>query len=279
MSLTQIKTFLTIVETGSLIRASKVLNVTQSTITARLKGLEDDIGQTLLHRQKSGVVLTASGVKFHRYAAAMSDMWRQAMLETSLPDGVDAVCNMGCDDDLWPILGRRLTSAVKFEHPKTALSVKSGDAAQTDEWLASGLIDAALSYHANTLDNIAVHTLGLEKLSLYSTKPDSPSRFDPDYIYIDAGSNFGRSHAATYFDAGIAKHSLSSARWGLDYLFDNGGSAYLPEALAEWHVPRGNLFRVEEAPTFTRPAYLLINETREASWPWLIDLAQRLFNE
>jgi DNA-binding transcriptional LysR family regulator len=47
MNLANLETFLKIVETGSLVRASEALNVTQSTVTARMKSLEDELGQTL----------------------------------------------------------------------------------------------------------------------------------------------------------------------------------------------------------------------------------------
>ena len=58
MNIVSLQTFLAIVETGSLVRASQKMNVTQSTVTARLKTLEDEIGQVLLNRQKSGTTLT-----------------------------------------------------------------------------------------------------------------------------------------------------------------------------------------------------------------------------
>ena len=87
MSLVLVNTFLKVVETGSLASASRHLNVTQSTVTARLKTLEQEIGQPLLHRHKSGVKPTTAGFKFQRYAEAMSGLWRQALLETSLPGG------------------------------------------------------------------------------------------------------------------------------------------------------------------------------------------------
>ena len=83
MNITNLKTFLAVVEAGSLIAASKQMNVTQSTITARLHALEDDMGQKLLMRQKSGAALTASGLKFKRYAEVMVELWRQAKQETS----------------------------------------------------------------------------------------------------------------------------------------------------------------------------------------------------
>ena len=44
MNITGLKTFVSIVETGSLVRASEQLNVTQSTVTARLRTLEQELG-------------------------------------------------------------------------------------------------------------------------------------------------------------------------------------------------------------------------------------------
>ena len=44
MNLQSLATFLAIIETGSLVRAAERLNVTQSTVTARLKALEDHLG-------------------------------------------------------------------------------------------------------------------------------------------------------------------------------------------------------------------------------------------
>ena len=78
MNLQEIRTFLAIVECGSLVKASERLNVTQSTITARLKGLEEEIGQTLIVRQKSGAIPTAAGQRLQRYAQTISELWRQA---------------------------------------------------------------------------------------------------------------------------------------------------------------------------------------------------------
>ena len=63
MTIVNLQTFLSIVETGSLVRASEQLNVTQSTVTARLKSLEEALGSQLLNRDKSGVSLTPAGAK------------------------------------------------------------------------------------------------------------------------------------------------------------------------------------------------------------------------
>ena len=268
MTLVLIKTFLAIVETGSLVKASKVLNVTQSTITSRLKSLEEDIGQTLIHRQKSGIVLTPPGTKLHRYAEAMNNMWQQALLETSLPKGIEAICNLGCDPDLWPQHGRDFAKRLGFQHKATALNIHRANSSQLEEKLVSGSIDSALTYHRTNLPNMTTVELEPEQLELFSTSPDTPVRGDPDYVYFDAGPDFGKQHATAYSDAGVANHTFDSAIWTMDFIIDNGGSAYLPVLLAAPQVAKKNLYPLKDAPIFSRKVFLIANEKGLSNWQW-----------
>jgi len=279
MNLAALQTFLAIVETGSLVRASARLNVTQSTVTARLKGLEEELGQTLLYRQKSGVSLTSAGFKFKRYAEAMAGLWHQARQEASLPAGISAFCNMGCHTELWPVLGRQLFGAVRRDHPDTAMSVWPAGEAELEQWIGTGLIDAALTFRPTAHENRTTHELPPETLIRVATRPDAGLRFDQGYVFVDAGEEFGRNHAEAYADAGTTRVSFGSAAWALDYLLDNGGSAYLPERLAAPHLEAGRLYPVPGAPVFSRATYLVTNDAAAAGWPWLpalvADLARR----
>ncbi len=108
MNLSSVSTFLAIVESGQLNRAAEVLNVTQSTVTARLNKLEGELGQTLFHRRKSGAELTSAGFRFERYAQLMVDIWRQARQETALPPMIETTFNLGCHPDLWSSFGEAL---------------------------------------------------------------------------------------------------------------------------------------------------------------------------
>lgn len=276
MNLTILQTFLAIVETGSLVRASERLNVTQSTVTARLKSLEVDLGQTLVYRQKSGASLTSSGRKFKRSAEAMLELWQQARQETSLPDGIDAVCRIGCHMDLWPQLGRPLFGALYNDRPSLALSAWPGEQVELDRWLGTGLVDAALTYQPATHDNQTIHALEPEKLVLVSDREGSPVRFDPSYVYVDAGEDFGRRHAAAYADADTAKVTFGCAVWALDHLLAHEGSAYLPEALAAPYVASGRLHLVTGAPVFSRATYLITNKAAGLDWSWLQELVEGL---
>jgi len=65
------RTFLMVADTGSFIDAARKMNVTQSTVSARIKGLEDMLGRPLFERSKSGAELTAAGEQFQKHALAL----------------------------------------------------------------------------------------------------------------------------------------------------------------------------------------------------------------
>lgn len=269
MNIAVLRTFLAIVETRNLSRAAEMLNVTQSTVTARLNGLEDDLGQVLFHRRKSGAELTAAGFRFERYAQLMVDLWRQARQEASLPSHVDMVCNFGCHFDLWPELGQKLFDTVRRIHPNAALAVWPGEQADLDRWLGTGLVDAALCYAPTLTESWTARPLRQDRLLLVSTEPRQLMRSDPAYIYVDSGEEFRRSHAEAYPDADTPLALFGSAAWALDHLLAVGGSAYLPERLIPTLLSGGQLHRVTGAPEFIRRTYLAINNSVLDRWNWL----------
>ncbi len=272
MNLVHFATFLAILETGSLVRASERLNVTQSTVTARLKGLEEELGQSLFLRQKSGVQLTAAGSNFRRYASAMTGLWRQAQQEIALPVGAEAVCNIGCHMDLWPILGQQIVRKIRQAISKTMISVWPCDESDLDQWLNSGLVDLALSFRSSTQEARSNRLVREEQLILVTTDPESPITFDPGYVFVDAGEAFGSRHHTAYAGSSIAKVSYGSAAWALDHLLAHGGSAYLPDLLAAPLIAAGRLHRKTEAPVFSRSVFLISNDAAADGWPWLQDV-------
>ncbi len=276
MNFQTLQTFLAIIEAGSLVRAAERLHVTQSTVTARLKNLEDDLGQKLFVRRKSGTELTSPGFKFQRYAQLMSDLWRQAREETALPANIDTMCNIGCHFDLWPGLGKTLFDEVKNEHPGTALSAWPGEQTDIDRWLGTGLVDAAICYAPKVHENQTITTLHEEPLILVSTRKRELMRWDPDYIYVDGGEEFRIQHAATYPDGDTPTVIFGCAVWALEYLLETGGSAYLPQRLVDEHLMNQSLFSVPKAETFKRRVYLITNDGAAKEWPWLGDILKKL---
>ncbi|MEM7291844.1 MAG: LysR family transcriptional regulator [Pseudomonadota bacterium] len=259
MNLAGIQTFLAIVETGNLVRAAERLHVTQSTVTARLNSLEQALGQTLFLRRKSGAELTSAGFKFERYAQVMSDLWRQAKLETGLPPEIDAVCNIGCDPELWRGVGDTLFESLSSAESSMAVSVWQGSQDDLSRWLDSGLIDVALCYAPMVNENATVYALPDDALIQVATVARSLMRWDPLYIYVDHGEVFRREHAATYADGDTPTVTFGASQWAHQHLLRVGGSAYLPERFVSADIAAGRLFPVTGAKVFYRKCYLLVS--------------------
>lgn len=276
MNLATIKTFLAIAETGQLNRAAEQLNVTQSTVSTRLNNLEQEIGQTLFHRRKSGTELTSAGFRFERYAQLMVDIWRQACQETALPTDIETTFNLGCHLDLWPTFGEKLFEQIHQTQANVALSAWPGEQADLDRWLGNGLIDAALCYRPSLAESRSEYQLNSECLVLVSTRPRELMRWDPEYVYIDSGEEFRKSHAAAYPDGDTPLVTLGSAVWAKNYLLKNGGSGYLPKRLIKVELEAGKLHIVAGAPEFLRNAYLVVNNDAAQNWPWLSLMVKRI---
>lgn len=268
MNIVNLRTFLSIVATGSLARASQQMNVTQSTVTARLKALEDELGQTLINRKKSGATLTAAGMRLERYAETISDLWRQARQETSLPERIDAVCNLGVHPSLWDGFGKKLADEVFAKQTNVALTVWRGDQLELNRWLAAGRTDISISYSQNTEPAQTNFRVGTDKLALFATEADRPMKFDPGYVFVEAGEKFGREHATAYADAASARLSFGDAALGLAHILAEGGSAYLPTRLAAPHVANGALFQIAAAPVFERERFVTANTSALKHWKW-----------
>jgi DNA-binding transcriptional LysR family regulator len=268
MNLEGLRTFLQVVETRSLVAASRRLHVTQSTVTARLNALEEEIGQKLLHRSKAGAELTSAGFKFERYAQVMTQLWRQARYEVSLPKGFEGVCNVGLEFDLWRGVGQRFLDHLRRHRPKIALALWPGERRQVDRWLKTGLIDLAFCYMPQSTEDFASRVLFEDELILVSSSPRAPAALGADYVYVDHGDEFRRQHAAAFPGESTSAITIASSDWAVDHLLRSGGSGYLSRRHIDDPVRRGRLHAVKGVPSFKRRVYLVEATQTVAQWAW-----------
>lgn len=275
MNLSHVHTFLVVVEAGNLNKAAAKLNVTQSTVTARINALEDVIGQKLLRRIKSGAELTAAGSKFLRHAQIMVQVWKQARHDTSLPKGFDDVCNFGCVDSLWESAGEWWGNALRSECPTIALNVRCGNESENHVWLSNAIVDIAIAYEPSTSSGFSFEPLFNDIFIEVSTVRRDLMRWDPMYVYVDYGEDFQRWHAGAFPVDETAIVSFTNHSHALKHILSWGGSAYLPARVVAPYLKEGRLFEVKDAPRFSRTCYLAKNTNRTSKWPWFDVLCQK----
>src|SRR6478609_2252064 len=104
MDLDLLRTFLEISASGTLMKAAERLHVTQATVSARLRVLEDELGVSLFVRNKSGAQLTPEGKALVPHATRMMRGWQQALSALRAPHEEVELLSIGGEFALWSAL-------------------------------------------------------------------------------------------------------------------------------------------------------------------------------
>lgn len=86
----ELRVFLAVARAGSIVAAARQLNTVQSNVTARLRKLEEGLGQPLFERHARGVTPTAAGLRLVPYAeevAALLLAARRSVADDAEPVG------------------------------------------------------------------------------------------------------------------------------------------------------------------------------------------------
>ncbi len=270
------RTFLMVAETGSFIDAARKLNITQSTVSARIKGLEDMLGRPLFERSKSGAELTTAGEQFQKHALALVRIWQRAQLEVGTSDQHSDHLAVGAAMVFWDGFLLRWVSWLRATLPGIAVSASSGLSVMLTQRLIEGSLDLAIMYRPMQPPGLMIEHLFDEEFVLVTSAPATQRRTSADYVFVDWGPDFQQDHGAAYPEFTNPGLNLDLGPVGLDYLLANEGSGYFPSRLVRSHVARGRLRQPKRARKFVYPVYVVYPETRneEAYEPILKGLRQ-----
>jgi DNA-binding transcriptional LysR family regulator len=252
MDITQCKTFLEIARTGSFIRASERLNVTQTTVTARVKTLEDHLGCKLFIRNKSGAKLTENGKRFIGHASQMVQTWESAKRDLPLPEGSEGLITIGAETSLWNPLFLNWIAAIRKAFPKLTVRTLVLDTKHLHEQLEAGILDAALVHQPDYWPGLQVLEILEEKLiCVRSTVSQEP------YIFVDWGEDFRIQHDTVLPDKARSGIYMNLGPLALSYLLDHGGSGYFRTRVVQRYLEIGLFELVPQSPEFSYPIYLI----------------------
>lgn len=257
MDFEQVKTFLKVIEAGSFIAAGAKLGVTQSTISARIKELESDLGHALFLRHKSGVTLTASGRRFQPHAQTMIRVLRQARDDVALPADIRSVVSFGGQQGTWSNLLQEWTLDFRKNHPELGLRAVMGSMESLMLQLSDGVLDFVVMCSPHPRVGYTVEKLADEAFVLVATDPDHKGVLEKDYVMIDWGPDFLEWHANQYPDFRSAALAVNQGGLGLRLFMQYGGAGYLPESLIADRNVKSRVHRVKGAPVYRRAVHVL----------------------
>jgi LysR family transcriptional regulator, flagellar master operon regulator len=246
-----------VVAAGNFISAAERLHVTQSTVSARIHSLEEQLGCTLFVRNKAGTTVTSAGRQFQKHASTLVRTVEQARHEVGTPRGFRGALTIGGRFGLWEQLLLRWLPLMREAAPDVSVRAEIGLDAELMQGLVEGRLDIGVMYTPQSRPGLKVEPLLEERLVLVATEPARLPQPGPGYIYIDWGPEFYARHSAS-FPEFVGPALTATIGWlGLQHILQNGGSGYFPLRLVRPYLEDRQFVGVPGAPEFSLPAYLV----------------------
>ena len=255
MDTENLRSFLEVAAHGSFTTAANRLNLAQSTVSARIRGLEEQLGRKLFVRDSDGVTLTPAGRQFLPHASTITRTWEQSRQDIAVPDGYETLLRLTAPAYLWDSITSPWISWMRARRPNVALRLEGSFPDLAVDQIAEGLLDICILYLPKPHPGIVYETLAVDQVVLVQ-HAEQPGSWPDNYILMDWGLEFRVEHDRAF--AGVVKPAISAGLVfiGLQHVLSQKAAAYLPLSAVSVHIERGELKRVEDAPVFQRPIYL-----------------------
>ena len=145
MELSDYRYFEHLSQTMHFARTARALGMSPSALTRRVKGMEEELGQSLLLRDHRSIRLTAAGERFRIFARSQIDQWEELQNElreeAAHPQGeLHIACTVTACHTVLP----QLLSKFRKEYPGITLRLITQDATRSLNQLEAGEVDLAV---------------------------------------------------------------------------------------------------------------------------------------
>ncbi|MEB2299452.1 LysR family transcriptional regulator [Lysinibacillus xylanilyticus] len=143
MDIKQLQTFLTASETLSFTQTAQLLDYAQSSITAQIKSLEEELGVVLFERLGKRITLTEGGQQLKQYAQKMLDL-NVEMKKAVLNEQTQAVLKIGAQESQCVYRLPCVLQQFQKSHPQVKIIFKPVHTTEiAKDLLQSGNLDIA----------------------------------------------------------------------------------------------------------------------------------------
>jgi DNA-binding transcriptional LysR family regulator len=206
--LVDLQLFVAVADNGSITHGALRSNLALASASARIKGLEADLGVALLKRRRRGIELTAAGESLRDHARLI--MHQVAMMRGDLAafaSGVRASVHLLANTSgLSEHLPKALASFLR-EYPDISIDVEERESADIVGAIAGGAADLGFAAEHALPEHFERFSFGEDRLMLVAPKRSEFSgRRQIDFVEV-AGHDFVGLTNATALAVHIAKHA------------------------------------------------------------------------
>lgn len=192
ISLVTMSYVIAVADMKSFTAAANSLGVKQSTVSRRIRSLEDDIGVALFERETTGVRITNAGKIFLQQSAAALDQINQALKSAAnAGGGIEGEIRLGIEAPLSEDFLLEVLSDFRAQHENVSLHLIEGSKTEQLRRLAHKEIDFAI-VHAKPLGNdykitsMMFDTQIFWQTKLYIAVPYSHPLANMSFIHLNA---------------------------------------------------------------------------------------------
>ncbi len=255
MQIDQIETFLDLLDTRSFNRTADRLDVTQSTISGRVKALEKALGERLFERSRSGTQPTTAALRFETHARVLRRAWADAKADVK-PYGAAVMLRIGIQHDLLENHVADWLTALRSALPDCGFYVDGDYSRQMCRDLEAGALDLGVVFTPRPSPDLYFESMGEIPYRMVSFSTDTLAGVRPaDYILPNYAPAFAQTHASLL--PGLSEGSVSSGQAAAvrGLLIALKGTTYLPAEMADALVADGTARIVQDAPIIAQPVF------------------------
>ena len=159
LSLPQLEAFLWVARLGSFRAAGERLNVTQPTISLRIRDLEAELGTRLLQRRGEATGLTADGTVMLRYVEQGLDVFDAMRARMRTRDPLRGVLRLGTSDMFAMCYLPQIIEALEADYPQLRVELRVMNSVLLAELLNANQLDLAFLVDPDVRGHITVERL------------------------------------------------------------------------------------------------------------------------
>ena len=257
MDIEFLKTFLEVNRTRHFGQAANNLFITQSTVSSRIKQLEESLGTVVFTRTRNAIELTPTGRRLLSYAENIVTTWNKARIETAIEEEDKIPLTIAGMPSLWDISLQNWLNKVLTDHSDYALQIEALSHDVIISRLRNSTLDMGFMFDIPPFPELEVREISNIPLVLVSSEPKDScqSAMQGNYILVDWGTSFSSHHAKHFSDIPSPALRIGLGRIAKELLLEHGGSAYMPQPMIRAELDSGLLHKVDDAPVIKRAFY------------------------
>ncbi len=261
MHFISLRTFIAVSTSGTFHGAAEHLNITQAAVSARIRTLEQQLGQRLFERGRGGATLTAAGRELLPHAENITHTWTHATSMLGVPVSHAVRIRIGAQFSTWAQLALDWAAWFADSMPEAELDLNFDFNTDMLKAVENGAVDIAITHASTSLHGMRTITLPDETMVLVARRQTNlNSGGMPAYVRLDWGPEFNAQVSRLESRLSDSKLSIGNGMLGLRYILEHDACAYVPLRTARRFLRRKRLFRIKRAPKFAIAGHIVYAE-------------------